>query len=77
MNIKYLSNTIQHVEKYLSESLQSFFGISGKVTAQLYSKSEEFDYQTPYAMMYFKKVKDCPSLSGIQSVSDLTKYLQD
>ena len=53
---KVLQNTLQIVERHLSDSLKKFFNIEGKVTAQVYSKTDDFDYQSPYAMMFYKRV---------------------
>ncbi len=74
---KLLKNTMVIVEKYLSESLQKFFNIEGKVTAQMYSKTDDFDYQSPYAMMYFKRVQSQGPNGPFGSVDDLASYLKE
>lgn len=73
---KGLSNTLQIVERFLSESLQKFFQIEGRVSAQLYQITEDFDYQSPYAMMYFKRVRNQGPNGPFGSIDDLADYLK-
>lgn len=44
VNKKVLRNSLNLVEKQLSKSLEKIFGIQGKVTAQRYNKSSEYDF---------------------------------
>jgi hypothetical protein len=73
---KVLNNTLSIVEKHLSESLQKLFKIEGKVSAQIYSKTDEYDYQSPYAMMFFKRVQNQGPNGNFGSVDDLANFLK-
>ena len=54
--VSFMRNTLKMVETNLKASLLSIFGIDGRVTVTHY-KNNDFDYQSPYAMMYFKRIK--------------------
>ncbi len=55
--IKLLKNSIKIVEKTLDNSLKDIFGIDGRVNVKIYDKTNEYDYQSAYALMHFKNIK--------------------
>lgn len=74
--INFMRNTIKMVEGNLKASLLSIFGIEGRVTVTHYKESD-FDYQSPYAMMYFKRIKkENKSSQQFKNPKELSQFLK-
>ena len=73
---KYLKNTLRMVEGVLNKSLKSIFNIDGKVSVKSFDKDNNFDYQSPFAVMYFKRIKKSNIIKDINSPVDLANYLK-
>jgi len=73
--VKHLRNSLKMVEKVLNKSLKDIFDLDGKVMAKSYDKDTNYDYQSAYAMMTFKKLKKHCKYSKIAKPDLLANYL--
>lgn len=74
---KVLRNSLKIVQQVLTSSVPKIFGFEGIVTAQKYTKSEEFDFQSPYSMMLFKQVQKNYKEKEFKTPEELTEFLKE